>query len=62
MTDTRDPPDGPDDDDLEGHDPEALERQRILGAQLGKLWDIEEGIPDDFKDLLDKFDDRPERA
>lgn len=60
MTDTRNPPKGPDDEEM--HDPEALERQRILGVQLGKLWDVEDGIPQEFQDLLDQFDDNAEPA
>ena len=42
----------------EANDPEALERQRMLGARLRALFDnvVEEPVPDDFLDLLDRLD------
>jgi hypothetical protein len=69
MTDTRKP--GPPERLEEGQvdtggdapqgDPEALERQRMIGARLGELWEVDEAIPDEFLDLLDKLDDRSEQ-
>ena len=43
-------------------DPEALDRQRVLGSRLRSLFDdvIEEPVPDVFKNLLDKLDDDAE--
>lgn len=39
-------------------DPEALERQRVLGSRLKQMFDhvVDESVPDDFMDLLDKLD------
>lgn len=39
-------------------DPEALERQRVLGTRLKQMFDhvADEPVPDDFMDLLDKLD------
>ena len=39
-------------------DPEALERQRVLGSRLKQMFDhvADETIPDDFLDLLDQLD------
>ena len=40
-------------------DPEALDRQRVLGARLRSLFDdvVDEPVPDEFKSLLDRLDD-----
>jgi hypothetical protein len=69
MTDTRKPgpPEGSKEDlvdtggDAPQGDPEALDRQRMIGARLGELWEVDESIPDDFLDLLNKLDERPEQ-
>ncbi len=39
-------------------DPEALERQRVLGSRLKQMFDhvVDENVPDDFMDLLDQLD------
>lgn len=39
-------------------DPEALERQRVLGSRLKQIFDhvVDESVPDDFLDLLDQLD------
>lgn len=39
-------------------DPEALERQRVLGARLKQIFDhvVDETVPDDLLDLLDQLD------
>jgi hypothetical protein len=39
-------------------DPEALERQRVLGSRLKQMFDhvVDESVPDDFMDLLDQLD------
>ena len=39
-------------------EPEALERQRVLGSRLKQMFDhvVDESVPDDFLDLLDKLD------
>jgi len=46
-----------------GGDPEAIERQRVLGARLRSLFEevVEEPVPDEFKALLDKLGDGPEK-
>jgi hypothetical protein len=56
MTNTTTPdPDIPD----EASDPEALERQRVLGSRLRALFDdiVEEPVPDDFLELLNRLGD-----
>jgi hypothetical protein len=39
-------------------DPEALERQKLLGMRLRIMFDsvVDEGIPDEFDVLLSRFD------
>jgi hypothetical protein len=39
-------------------DPEALERQRVLGSRLKQIFDhvVDETVPDDLLDLLDQLD------
>ena len=55
MSNSR-PPEPPDPPDETG-DPEALDRQRVLGAHLRILFDdiVGEGVPDEFTDLLDRL-------
>ena len=55
MSNSR-PPEPPDPPDDTG-DPEALERQRVLGARLRDLFDdiVEEVVPDEFTDLLNRL-------
>jgi hypothetical protein len=45
------------DDDGAG-DPEALDRQRVLGSRLKQIFDhvVDETVPDDLLDLLDQLD------
>jgi hypothetical protein len=68
MTDVRSPgPEGPEEDQVESggplpKDPEALDRQRMIGARLGELWEVDEGIPDEFLDLLNKLDDKSDNV
>jgi hypothetical protein len=42
----------------ESGDPEALERQRVLGTRLKQLFDhvVDESVPNDLLDLLDQLD------
>ncbi|MES1202905.1 MAG: NepR family anti-sigma factor [Pseudomonadota bacterium] len=39
-------------------DPEALERQRVLGSRLKQIFDhvVDETVPDDLLDQLDQLD------
>ena len=45
----------------EASDPEALDRQRVLGARLRALFDhvVAEPMPEDLQALLDGLDDEP---
>lgn len=51
-----------DNDNEPALDPEALERQRVLGDRLRSLFDdvIKEDIPDEFTALLAQLDDQEE--
>ncbi len=57
------PPQTPPDAPVDGGDPEAMERQKMLGLRLKTLFDhvVEEQIPDDFMALLNRLDEQEQR-